>query len=109
MTRMKQTALAIATILITACSDNEQANQTPIIEGVQLQSAISFDEQNQPYMPYEIVANVSDPDGDSLTYRWRLLTSTNKFDLNNTRSKSLAFNYPMTLSEEPYFLAFELT
>lgn len=109
MNKVTHAALIVLATFITACNDNEKPNQPPIIEKIQLTTTVSFNELNQPYMPHELIAIASDPDGDTLTYSWRLLTSTNKVDLNNTTSKSLAFDYPMAFSEEQYFLTFELT
>ncbi|KPV96167.1 hypothetical protein AN214_01764 [Pseudoalteromonas sp. P1-9] len=107
---IKKTLLAISLLtLITACGSDNESNSEPEIGNWTVTTQFNWGDEFNETLPTTINPNVSDPDGDALTYQWRLLSESDKVTLTNTSAATLSFDYPMSTSEDVYNLAFELT
>jgi hypothetical protein len=103
---LKKFFLALSTLtLISACGDDKAHNEAPEIIGWSMFTSINSAEQY-----HELTTRAVDPDGDKLTYEWRLLTETDQVTLaDNTSLSTLMFVYAVSVSEEVNNLVFEVT
>lgn len=95
--------------LISACGSDNKANSEPEIGNWTVTTQFNWGDEFNNRLPTIINPNAVDPDGDALTYQWRLLSESDKVTLSNTSASTLSFDYPMSVSEDVYNLAFELT
>ena len=106
---LKKPFLALSVLtLISACGD-DKANSAPEINRWSLSTEFISGAQLNQALLYTLTPDVFDSEGDELTYEWRLLTETDKVTLTNTSLSTLNFTYPLSVSEEVYDLAFEVT
>lgn len=106
----KKPFLALSLLsLLSACGDQKTPNSAPEISGWSMATEYTWGEPVNESMLVKLTPSVFDAERDALTYQWRLLTETDKITLINTSAPILSFNYPVSVSEEVYELAFEVT